>query len=474
MYNKINVGGQAVIEGVMIRGPKKYTVACRKGSKIVLKKGSIPTKKNKFLNFPFVRGFVNLMDMMIIGIKSLMWSAEQQTGGHEKIGKNEIFWTMLFSFAMVVLFFIALPYFLTSLFGVHEETKPFMFNFVDGLIRISIFVLYIFAISFMKDVKVLFQYHGAEHMAIHCHEHGFALDKKRVTKEKLSAYPEGKTQLWYERNYDPNAGKDRWDFGSKFTGQRHVWREATRQNALFLSTAIQLNSEQLKPVFNWFKNKITIIGIRGVTPRFSIDACDANEDKKKQIVEFLNSADISISDIEVKKTTFTPKMFPLDLPLNIYQTWKDHFSKNLITEIRFKHQTMNGESVYFEMEDESHGTRKLFAFAGPWLDVLAKGKIIVIDELDTSLHPLMVRYLISLIQNQNKNNAQLIFTTHDTSLLSAEMFRRDQIWFVEKDRENASRLYPLSEFKTRKNEAFENGYLKGRYGALPSIEDFSF
>lgn len=309
------------------------------------------------------------------------------------------------------------------------------------------------------------------------YQYGFAINKNRVTKESLFAYPEGKTQLWYERSYDPNNDKDQWHFGSKFTGQRHIWRDATRQNALFLSTAIQLNSEQLKPVFNWFKNKITIIGIRGVTSRFSIDECDANEDKKKQIVEFLNSADISISDIEVKKTTFTPKMSQLDLFPNIYQTWKDRFSKNLnMTEIRFKHQAINGESVYFEMEDESHGTRKLFAFAGPWLDVLAKGKIIVIDELDTSLHPFIVRYLVNLIQNPNtnKHDAQLIFTTHDTSLLSAEMFRRDQIWFVEKDRANASRLYPLSEFKTRKNEAFENGYLKGRYGALPYIEDFNF
>ena len=180
---KINVGGQAVIEGVMIRGPKKYTVACRKqNGKIILKTGKIPTKKNKLLNAPFVRGFVNLMDMMIIGIKSLMWSAEQQSEGDEKLGKNEVMWTMLFSFAMVVLFFIALPYFLTNLMGFHEETKPVLFNLIDGIIRIGFFVLYILGISFMKDVKVLFQYHGAEHMTIHCYEHGLELEKKNVRK----------------------------------------------------------------------------------------------------------------------------------------------------------------------------------------------------------------------------------------------------------------------------------------------------
>ena len=178
----ISVGGQAVIEGVMIRGPKKYVVACRKKSRIVLKKGSIPTKKNKFLKMPFVRGFVNLLDMMIIGIKSLMWSAEQQAEEHEKIGKSEIMWTMLFSFGLVVIFFIALPYVLTSLIGVKEETRPLLFNLVDGLIRITIFVVYIFGISMMKDVKILFQYHGAEHMAIHCYEHDQKLEKNQVRK----------------------------------------------------------------------------------------------------------------------------------------------------------------------------------------------------------------------------------------------------------------------------------------------------
>ncbi len=116
----------------------------------------------------------------------------------------------------------------------------------------------------------------------------------------------------------------------------------------------------------------------------------------------------------------------------------------------------------------------------PWL-VLGwtcwpRGRILFIDELDTSLHPLMVRFLIGLIQNPeiNKYNAQLIFTTHDTSVLDTDLFRRDQVWFVEKDREQASRLYPLSDFKPRKGEALEKGYLNGRYGALPFIGELRF
>jgi len=169
-YKKINVGGQAVIEGVLIRGPSKYVVAVRKGRKIISKKGLIPKKKYKFLKLPFIRGFVNLADMLVIGIKSLMWSAEQAGDDKEKISKNELAITMFFSIVIVVIFFIALPYFLTNLLGFYEEKKPVLFNLIDGMIRILIFLTYIFAISLMKDVKILFQYHGAEHKAIHCYE----------------------------------------------------------------------------------------------------------------------------------------------------------------------------------------------------------------------------------------------------------------------------------------------------------------
>jgi len=180
--NKINVGGQAVIEGVMIRGPGKYVVSVRKGKKIISKEGRIPSKPARFLKLPFVRGFVNLADMLVIGIRSLMWSAEQAAGEKEKLSRKEISLTLLVSVGFVILFMIALPYFLTHLFGFAEEKQPLIFNLIDGLIRIVIFLAYIFAISFMKDVKVLFQYHGAEHKAIHCYEHGKNLSQENVRK----------------------------------------------------------------------------------------------------------------------------------------------------------------------------------------------------------------------------------------------------------------------------------------------------
>lgn len=179
---KINVGGQAVIEGVMMRGKSHYVVAVRKNRKIAAKQEAIKKKKYNFMNWLFVRGFVNLVEMLIIGFKSLMWSAEQAAPEEEKIGKNEFAFVILISIGFVILFFIALPYFFTNLMGITEEKRPLLFNFVDGIIRIAIFLIYVVLISLMKDVRVLFQYHGAEHKVVHCYEKGEKINAANVKK----------------------------------------------------------------------------------------------------------------------------------------------------------------------------------------------------------------------------------------------------------------------------------------------------
>lgn len=310
------------------------------------------------------------------------------------------------------------------------------------------------------------------------YQYGFAINRVRVTKEWLLAFPEGKAQRWFDREYDVNEDKDQWYFGSKFTGRRLLWQEATRKNALFLSTAIQLNNEQLKPIFNWFQNKLAVIlPSDPINLKFTIDQC-ASDAGRQRIMEFMNSADLGISGILVKKKTISlkPEMLPLDMPQPIREQFLRDMDGKEISDIHFLHKTDTGESIPFHISNESDGTQKLFAFAGPWLDVLDKGRILFVDELDTSLHPLMVRFLIGLIQNKsiNKHNAQLIFTTHDTSVLDNDILRRDQVWFMEKDSDQASRLYPLSDFKPRQGEALERGYLKGRYGALPFIGELRF
>jgi AAA15 family ATPase/GTPase len=129
-----------------------------------------------------------------------------------------------------------------------------------------------------------------------------------------------------------------------------------------------------------------------------------------------------------------------------------------------------GEEVAFELFDESDGTQKLFEFVGGWLRALDAGATLFVDELDRSLHPKLTRYLVELFNsNENRQNAQLVFTTHDTTLLDPDLLRRDQIWFVEKNKERASHVYSLLEFSPRKDERLERGYLKGRYGAIPLI-----
>lgn len=312
------------------------------------------------------------------------------------------------------------------------------------------------------------------------YQYGFSANNVRVMREWLIAYPENRPQRWFERGYDEKNNEYNWYFGSKFAGShslRDTWQKATRQNALFLSTAIQLNNEQLKPVFNWFQQKLAVVPPeKRLDLTFTIKYLSSMENKD-QVMKFLSSADLGITDIEVKKIPITPDALPSDMT----QEMKDKIINDLQgkegTVVKFLHKSADDSApMAFDISYESDGTRKLFGMAGPLLTVLKNGSMLFVDELDSSLHPLMVRYIIGLIHDPevNKNNAQLVFTTHDTSVLDNEIFRRDQVWFMEKDKESASRLYPLSDFSPRKGEALEKGYLKGRYGALPFIGEFKF
>ena len=131
--------------------------------------------------------------------------------------------------------------------------------------------------------------------------------------------------------------------------------------------------------------------------------------------------------------------------------------------------------VDWDYSEDSDGTQKFFRSVGGWHKVLSTGATAFVDEIDGSLHPKIVRFLIDLFQNPetNKHNAQLVFTTHDTSILSNEVLRRDQIWFAAKNKEQSTNLYSMSEFGPRKDEAFEKNYMKGRYGALPIVGEVS-
>ncbi len=308
------------------------------------------------------------------------------------------------------------------------------------------------------------------------YEYGFSCNSQRFTEEWLFAYPNGRAQKWFHRVFDPVADKDAYKFSASFEGdrKRQDWKAQTRGNALFLSTAIQLNNEQLKPAFGWFKNRLRVVDSASrLGPGYTVSRCKNISDKKK-IIDFLNAADLSISDLKLKESVFSLDDLPNSMPAAVKDEVARKMTGKKITEIRFVHSDLEtGAPVEFEEHEESDGTRALFAFAGPWLDVTENELILVADELDTSLHPLLVHHLVKLLHHGG-TKAQLIFTTHDTTLLSPKLLRRDQVWFMEKDETRATRLYPLSDFSPRENEAVERGYLNGRYGGIPFLKELDF
>ncbi len=175
------IGGQAVIEGVMMKSDKKVAVAVRKKSRIIVKKRNYKslTERHQILKLPIIRGIIFLFEMLFIGVKSLTWSADQQTGKNERISPFETFFTILLSFALVIVIFIIVPFYITKIFI--KETNV-IFNLIDGVIRVMIFFLYILVISSMKDIRRVFQYHGAEHKAVYCYEADEKLTVKNVQK----------------------------------------------------------------------------------------------------------------------------------------------------------------------------------------------------------------------------------------------------------------------------------------------------
>jgi len=202
----------------------------------------------------------------------------------------------------------------------------------------------------------------------------------------------------------------------------------------------------------------------------------ADDNYKNKILKFLKTADMDIEDIEVEKEDFDPSKLPEDMPAEIREDIiKEMKGKEVIKEAKFYHLDNFGKKVSLDFDDESDGTQKLFSFIGPWIDSLENGNVLLIDELHDNFHPLMVKFMVDMFHNKdmNKSDAQLIFTTHETSVLNQDTFRRDQIWFCEK-KNRATTLYPLTDFSPRKGvEDLEKGYLSGRYGALPFFQDIS-
>jgi AAA15 family ATPase/GTPase len=298
------------------------------------------------------------------------------------------------------------------------------------------------------------------------YQYGFKLTFERILEEWLLVYKTAKPEQWFRRFYNDKSKQEEYKFSTRLFGKRKVWQESTRQNSLFLSTAVHLNSDQLLPIFNWISNQLVCLSAGGILPDFSIQKLQDLE-YKDEMEKFLISSDISISHISLVPR----KQRKQQLIVNANST-NIHSEEIDILWPKFHHKSDSGSSV-FELQDESDGTQRLFALSGLVLRALKKGQTLIVDELETSLHPLLVIHLVRMFHDPklNRHGAQLIFSTHNTSFLDADLFRRDQIWFVDKNRDQSTVLQPLIDFSPRKGENLESGYLTGRYGAIPILRD---
>jgi len=307
------------------------------------------------------------------------------------------------------------------------------------------------------------------------YRYGFEATQEEIISEWLYYKPKTKeVELFYRDGNQIDFHESLFSKGKMVATQGLV-----RKNALLLSVAAQFNEEQAIAVINWFRSLNVISNLREYySQRFTLNRTKPPEDKQK-IIALLKDADFGIQDIEVELMTEDniPSYYPPSLRNKIISDIKKGKTK-VVNDILLSHRKYGEDNEYVHSvpfslyKDESSGTQKYFNLLGPILDVLENGQVLVIDELDAQLHPNLLYRIISLFHStgMNHKNAQLIFNTHDTNLLDSGLFRRDQIWFTDKDKYGAAKLYSLSDFSSeevRKNEAFEKNYIKGKYGAVP-------
>lgn len=285
--------------------------------------------------------------------------------------------------------------------------------------------------------------------------YGVSVTNEKIIDEYLYHYPKGSRALLFMRSntIDYKFTVDKYD--------QEFFSRKTLENVLYLSRSTQLAYKKTSEAFDWFKDKLNVITSQDLIPstKFTIEMIDKDKNLKKNVLNALIEADLGIDDLS---------LIPVfDNSGNLM----NHDVRTIHTAFRGKN---NEFKVPFEFHEESDGTQKMFALIGPWIEALSNGHTLIVDELDTKLHHFLNVFLIKLFHDptQNKNNAQLIFTTHNTNLLNLDLFRRDQIWFTEKNPDTGSTdLYSLLEFSPRKDKNIQKGYLAGRYGAIPFISE---
>ena len=309
------------------------------------------------------------------------------------------------------------------------EMKPFIFDKKTSKLPCE------FEFIFIKnDVKYIY---------------GFAADKYKIYDEYLYKYLSAKPSLVFSR--DENS---EYKFPQSEKNKLSELATKNTEKRLFLSTATEWNYITTREPYMFFAEDIDVFNDYNNISGFAFNSFENDKDGKLKefTINLLKEADIVIKDYNFENVT--------------------NKSVRISTMHEIENENGEKENFEFDISEESLGTKNLFLFSPVLKDAFQRGKVIVIDEIEKSLHPLLVQYIIELFYNEkvNVNNAQLIFSTHDTNLLSLDIFRRDQIWFTEKDiKKGSTDLYPLDDFSVRKNENIQKGYLMGRYGAIPFL-----
>jgi uncharacterized protein len=308
--------------------------------------------------------------------------------------------------------------------------------------------------------------------------YGFEVDRKAVQREWLFCAEKIKEEPLFLRD-----GEDI-DVSDDFAEGKGLEKN-TRMNALFLSVVAQLNGQVAGKIMKWFWGFRALHGLRD--ERYGVYSAQALQDDelRPMLTELIRRADVGIEDMIVNEIADEEELFPGagsglgsgDLPTR--KPLRPKSPRISAVHPKFRDGVKEGSVNLDFSTEESAGTRKLFNIAGPLLDCLRKGYVVGIDELDAKLHPLLTKAIVHLFNSSESNprNAQLVFATHDTNLLTDGNLRRDQIWFTEKTQQAATDLYSLAEFKlpdgtkVRNDAAVEKNYIQGRYGAIPFLGD---
>lgn len=320
--------------------------------------------------------------------------------------------------------------------------------------------------------QLIFRYENIKY------RYGFETTDEKINSEWLFATPNVREQVLFIREHNKiiELSKTHYAEGHKLMSLLDDnENEIFRNNSLFLSSVASFGFGKLSKNLIQAISSITVISGLGHQGMYNV-AGDALDDAKtrKYIINFLKYADVGINDLD------TIEVSKENLPENVVQEMRAEYGnrkkKKLVISRRFKYNKYNdvaGEEVFSFALQESEGTKKMFELSPFIYNALQKGTPLIIDEFDSRFHPLLTKKIVELFNSKDNSNAQLIFVTHDTNFLSADILRRDQIDFVEKDKFGASRLYTLVQFKGVRNTAsFEKDYFRGKYGGIPFLGDF--